>query len=125
MSKQILIVDDDDAVREIVQYCLEAAAGWEVLMAASGREGLAVARSQQPDAILLDVMMPDMDGLETLRQLQGDKTTQDIPTILLTAKARIGDRQQLQSLGVAGTISKPFEAVSLVEQVRSLLHWDE
>ena len=125
MSKRILIVDDDDAVREIVQYSLEAAAGWEVLVAASGREGLEVARSQQPDAILLDVMMPQMDGLETLRHLRANDATAHIPTILLTAKARIGNRQQLQNLKAIGTISKPFEALSLVAQIRSLLHWDE
>lgn len=125
MSKRILIVDDDDAVREIVQYSLEAAAGWEVLMAASGREGLAVARDRQPDAILLDVMMPEMDGLETLQQLQGDRLTRGIPTILLTAKARIGHRQQWEELGIIGTISKPFEALSLVAQIRSLLNWNE
>ncbi|MDY6937583.1 MAG: response regulator [Cyanobacteriota bacterium] len=125
MSKQILIVDDDDAVREIVQYSLEAAAGWEVLVAASGREGLEIAKSHQPDAILLDVMMPDMDGLETLRQLQASEYTDRIPTILLTAKARIGNRHPVQTSSAVGTISKPFEALSLVAQIRALLHWDE
>ena len=66
-TKRILVIDDDDGVREIAQFCLEAAAGWEVLTAASGSEGLATAESEQPDAILLDVMMPDMDGATTFR----------------------------------------------------------
>jgi len=124
-AKRILAIDDDDGVREIVQICLEVAAGWEVLTAASGREGLAIAAAERPDAILLDVMMPGMDGTATFKQLQANPATQDIPTILLTAKAKMSEKQQFLELGVTGTISKPFEAVDLVRQIQALLHWSD
>ncbi|NEQ11264.1 MAG: response regulator, partial [Moorea sp. SIO4E2] len=74
-TKRILVIDDDDGVREIIQFSLEAAAGWEVLTAASGKEGLAKAEADQPDAILLDVMMPELDGPATFRQLQANAVT--------------------------------------------------
>lgn len=121
--KQILVIDDDDGVREIIRICLEAAGGWKAITAASGQEGLRVARSQQPDAILLDVMMPELDGLKTFRQLQTDESTCNIPTILLTAKAKASEKQRFLDLGVAGVITKPFEVQKLVEQMREILRW--
>ena len=124
-TKRILVIDDEDGIREIIQICLEAAAGWDVLTAASGSEGLATAQVEKPDAILLDVMMPDMDGPTTFRQLQADPTTQNIPTILLTAKAKISEQQQFIDLGVTGVITKPFKAQDLVNQIRKILHWNE
>lgn len=124
-KKRILAIDDDDGVREIVQICLEVAGGWEVLTAASGREGLAIAQAEHPDAILLDVMMPEMDGAATFKQLQANPDTHNIPTILLTAKAKMSEKQQFLELGVTGTISKPFEAVDLVRQIRMLLNWGD
>ncbi len=122
-QKRILVVDDDDGVREVIQICLEAIAGWKVLPAASGGEALIVAEDQKPDAILLDVMMPDMDGLNTFQQLQISSATKDIPTILLTAKAKISEQRKLQVLGVAGVIVKPFEPYNLVDQIKTILHW--
>ncbi|MDC0833397.1 two-component system response regulator [Leptolyngbya valderiana BDU 20041] len=121
--KCVLVVDDDDGVREIVQISLEAAAGWEVLTAASGREAIAIATSHHPDAILLDVMMPGMDGAETFRHLQRDPETRDIPTIFLTAKAKASEREAYLALGVTGVITKPFAALSLVEDIRAILNW--
>jgi CheY-like chemotaxis protein len=124
-TKKILVIDDEDGIREIIQICLEAAAGWDVLTAGSGIEGLEAAQSEQPDAILLDVMMPDMDGPTTFRKLQANETTQHIPTILLTAKAKISEQQQFIDLGVTGVITKPFKAQDLVEQIRNILNWQE
>lgn len=123
--KKILVIDDDDGVREIIQFSLEAAAGWDVSTASSGREGLVKAEVEQPNAILLDVMMPDMDGAETFRQLQANTVIQHIPTILLTAKAKLSELQQFTSLGVAGVITKPIKAQELVEQIRTILCWQE
>lgn len=123
--KRILVIDDEDGIREIIQICLETVAGWDVLTAASGSEGLELALSEQPDAILLDVMMPDMDGPTTFGQLQSDRATQNIPTILLTAKAKISEQQQFINLGVTGVITKPFKARDLVEQICNILHWSE
>jgi CheY-like chemotaxis protein len=123
--KKILVIDDDDGVREIIQFSLEAAAGWEVSTADSGSEGLVVAEAEQPNAILLDVMMPDMDGSQTFRQLQTNPAIQHIPTIFLTAKARSNELQQFIDLGVAGVITKPIKAQALVEQIRTILHWQD
>lgn len=124
-TKRVLVIDDEDGVREIIQFSLEAAAGWEVLTAASGSEGIETAQNQQPDAILLDVMMPDLDGTATFKQLQSNAATRHIPTIFLTAKVRASEQQQLLDLGVAGAIAKPFKAQDLVNQIRALLNWSE
>jgi CheY-like chemotaxis protein len=123
--KKILVIDDDDGVREIIQFSLEAAAGWEVSTADSGSEGLAKAEAEQPHAILLDVMMPDMDGAQTFRQLQTNPAIQNIPTIFLTAKARSNELQQFIDLGVAGVITKPIKAQALVDQIRIILRWQD
>ncbi|MGC9505299.1 response regulator [Baaleninema sp.] len=120
--KCVLVVDDD-GVREIVQISLEAAAGWEVLTAASGREAIAIAAAERPDAILLDVMMPDMDGAETFKQLQSHPDTRQIPTIFLTAKAQASECEAYLALGVTGVITKPFAALNLVEDIRGILNW--
>jgi CheY-like chemotaxis protein len=122
-TKKILAIEDEDGLREIIQFSLEAAAGWEVITAASGSEGLAKAKIEQPDAILLDVMMPDMDGVETFRQLQANDLTQNIPTIFLTAKAKNSEQQQFMDLGISGVITKPIKALDLVEQIREILEW--
>lgn len=124
-TRRILVIDDEDGIREIIQICLEAAAGWDVLTAASGNEGLTTAQQEQPDAILLDVMMPDMDGPTTFRHLQANTTTQHIPTILLTAKAKISEQKQFIDLGVTGVITKPFKAQDLVNQIREILNWSD
>lgn len=122
-SKRVLVIDDDDGVREIIRFSLEAVAGWEVLTATSGSEGLVKAHEDLPDAILLDVMMPDLDGPETFRQLQTNPLTAEIPTILLTAKAKISEQKQFKELGVNGVITKPFDPMDLVEQIREILTW--
>jgi CheY-like chemotaxis protein len=124
-NRRILVIDDEDGIREIIQICLEAVAGWQVFTAASGSEGLANAQSTLPDAILLDVMMPDMDGPTTFRRLRANAVTQHIPTILLTAKAKISEQQQFINLGVTGVITKPFKAQDLVDQMREILGWKD
>ena len=125
VQKCILVVDDDDGIREVIQICLESIAGWEVIPASSGREALIVAQNRKPDAILLDVMMPDMDGLKTFQQLQNLSQTELIPTILLTAKSKISEQRKLQLLGVAGVIVKPFEPYNLVTQIKNILNWSD
>ncbi|MDB9517078.1 response regulator [Roseofilum reptotaenium CS-1145] len=125
-NKRIVVIDDDDGVREIIQISLEAAAGWDVIPASSGQEGIEQAASQQPDAILLDMMMPGMDGKATYQALQANPLTQNIPTILLTAKAKNSEKQQfIEDLGVTGVITKPFDAMGLVQQICWLLNWSE
>ncbi len=123
MTKRVLVIDDEDGVREIIQICLEAVAGWDVLTAASGGEGISIAEVAQPDAIILDVMMPDMDGITTFQHLQAKPETQQIPTIMLTAKAKCNEQQQLLNLGVIGLLIKPFKAQTLVDDICKILDW--
>ena len=122
---KILLVDDEDSVREVAQTSLEIMAGWDVVAVSSGKEALEKAASEQPDAILLDVMMPEMDGPTTYKQLQLNPQTSGIPVVLLTAKVQSADRERFAELGVAGVISKPFDPAILHERVAELLGWSE
>lgn len=123
MTKKILVIDDEDSVREIIQISLESVAGWDILTASSGNEGLRIAESEHPDAILLDVMMPYMDGPTTFKQLQATVGTCDIPTIMVTAKAQPHEQQEFRNLGVAGVITKPCLPQELVHDICKILNW--
>jgi CheY-like chemotaxis protein len=123
-AKRILVIDDAEDIREVAQVSLEVVGGWEVLTASSGQEGVAKALAEQPDAILLDVMMPDQDGPTTFQQLQANIATQHIPVILLTAKVLASDRGMFADLGVVSVIAKPFEPMFLASQVAQVLGWD-
>ena len=125
MNRRVLLIDDDDLIREVTQAALELIGGWQVTSASGAAEGIALARSEQPEAILLDVMMPGMDGPTACAQLRQDPRTEAIPVILLTAKAHPGDRRNWSHLDVAGVITKPFDPMRLVETVRRLLGWPE
>jgi CheY-like chemotaxis protein len=120
-AKQILVIDDEDDIRKLTQTCLEMMGGWQVLTASSGSEGLAQAQANQPDAILLDVMMPDMDGPTTFQKLQANPATRHIPVILLTARGRSADQRLFAELGVTGVIKKPFNPLKLADQVAEAL----
>ncbi len=117
------MIDDEDDIREVAQLALEAVAGWEVFGASSGAEGLRLAAERMPDAILLDVMMPDMDGPTTFRRLRDDPATASIPVILLTAKVQAADRRRFDGLGVEGVLSKPFDPMDLPRQISETLGW--
>ena len=124
-DKRVLVIDDEDDIREIAQDSLEMLGGYQVSTASSGTQGLADARVQQPDAILLDMMMPGMDGTATFQLLQDDAITQGIPVILLTTKVQSSDRLRFEELGVAGVIAKPFDPISLASQVAQVLGWGQ
>ncbi|MFH7245218.1 MAG: response regulator [Spirulina sp.] len=124
MPKRLLIVDDEDDIRTIVQAALEELAGWQVLEAASGEAGLDLATTAQPDAILLDISMPDMDGFDLFAQLQQNPDTQAIPVIVLTSKVLARDRSRFAALPLAGVITKPFNPLSLAAQVADYLGWE-
>jgi CheY-like chemotaxis protein len=125
MSKRILIVDDEEDVRAIAQLGLEMGAGWQVLAASSGKEAIAMAADQQPDAILLDMMMPDMDGRETLSQLKANPKTNAIPVILVTAKAQPTDRESFATLDIVAVFAKPFRPLKLADEVKTALQWTD
>ncbi|NJM70654.1 MAG: response regulator [Scytonema sp. RU_4_4] len=121
--KRVLIIDDEEAIQKVVQFGLQMAANWEVLTASSGPEGIVKAQSSQLDAILLDVMMPEMDGLATFRELQLHPDTQSIPVIFLTAKAQAAEKRLFNDVGVNGVITKPFNSLDLPEQIVKILNW--
>lgn len=124
MSKKILVVDNEEYIQEIAKICIETVAGWEVITVSSGKEGIIMAEKHQPDAILLDVMMPDMDGLAVFGKLQSNPQTQSIPVILLTAKIQIADRVRYAELGVKSAIAKPFNPLELSGQIANALGWN-
>jgi len=123
MSKRILVIDDELDIRDVVCLSLEEFAGWYTESAGSGSEGLGKAQTAPWDCILLDVSMPEMDGLAVYRRLQADRKTQPIPVILLTVKVLAADRDRFTSLGVAGVIAKPFDPITIWQQVAQLLGW--
>ncbi len=123
--KRVLVIDDEADMREITQASLEIMAGLDVITAQSPYEGLYKAVVEQPDAILLDVMLPDMDGITLYRHLQADPTTQNIPVVLLTAKALVLERGAYTELGVKGAIAKPFKPARLAEQLLEILGWQD
>jgi CheY-like chemotaxis protein len=122
MTKRVLIVDDEDYIREVIKISLETLTSWDVRLAESGTEGLAMALAMQPDVILLDMMMPGMDGLTTLGKLQAQPDTQGIPVILLTASSQGSAPAHPQS-ALKGAIAKPFDPLLLAGQVATLLGW--
>ncbi|MBO9542125.1 response regulator [bacterium] len=121
--KKVLIVDDEPDIREVAALCFELAGGYRILSARSGLEALEVARAEAPDAILMDIMMPEMDGLTAVRHLQADEATARIPVVLLTAKALSDEMSDVASLGVHGIIAKPFDPMKLAASLEAALGW--
>jgi two-component system alkaline phosphatase synthesis response regulator PhoP len=121
MSRRILIVDDEDDIREVAQLCLEVMGDWIVTPASSGQQALELAAKLQPDVILMDVMMPELDGPSTFKLLQQNEATRSIPVILLTAKVQASDRKHFDDLGVAGVIAKPFDPLTLADEIDTRL----
>jgi CheY-like chemotaxis protein len=117
----VLVVEDDDDIRELTQLCLESVDGWPVMTARGGREAIESCRTQLPDVILLDLMMPEMDGLATFDQLQRDPRTRDIPVVLLTASGNPGAQQPWDGHRFSGVIAKPYDPMTLGRQVLAIL----
>ena len=121
---KILVIDDEADIRAVSRMSLERVGGWTVLLAESGERGLELAEGEQPDAILLDVMMPDMDGAATIQRLKESPATRQIPVCFLTAKVQAADRERYRSLGGVGLITKPFDPMTLPEEIGSILGWE-
>ena len=122
-AKRVLVIDDEDDIREVATVSLQTVGGWDVLTANCGAQGIEIAIREQPDAILLDVMMPEMDGPTTFQNLQANVLTRNIPVILLTAKVQSTDRRRLADLGAKAVLSKPFDPLTLASQVAEVLGW--
>ena len=123
--RRILIIDDEDDIREVAALSLEATAGWKTLTANSGAAGIEIAMAEQPDAILMDVMMPGVDGPTTFRTMQEKPSIAQIPVLLLTAKVQGVDKRRFADLGVAGILFKPFDPLMLAEQIAEALRWTD
>ena len=117
---RVLVIDDEAPIRLLCRVNLEAE-GMQVLEAGDGPAGLAEARSSRPDVILLDVMMPGLDGWAVAEELVDDASTQDIPIVFLTARAELRDRARGLELGGVDYVTKPFNPVELASLVRGLL----
>ncbi len=121
--RRVLIIDDEDDIREVAALSLESVAGWDVSTASSGAEGIRAATAGQPDAILMDVMMPSMDGPTTFKEMQKLPAIAHIPVVLLTAKVQGVDQRRFAGLGFAGVLFKPFDPMTLAEQMSATLGW--
>jgi two-component system, OmpR family, alkaline phosphatase synthesis response regulator PhoP len=120
MGKKLLIVDDEADIVETLTFRLEAS-GYEVVGASNGQEGLDKAREAKPDLILLDVMMPIMDGYQVCRMLKFDEEFKHIPIIMLTARGQDADKETGKGVGADAYVTKPFDNKDLLDKIEGLL----
>ncbi|EXJ12028.1 MULTISPECIES: response regulator [Nitrincola] len=118
--KKILHVDDDESIRDIVEIALVDLSGFTLVSTSSGQEAIERLEHFQPDLILLDVMMPEMDGLETLRRIRIKSETQRTPVVFMTARVQENEKQQYLKAGAVSVIEKPFDAACLGDQLTSI-----
>jgi CheY-like chemotaxis protein len=123
MSRRLLLVDDEDAIRTIAGISLERIGSWTILAVSSGQEALDAARDDGPfDAILMDVMMPGLDGPATLARIREEGgLAQQVPVVFMTAKVGAAERERLLSLGASGVIAKPFDPMTLPDELDRIL----
>jgi len=124
MSRKLALVDDEKDIREILRHAIELTRKWTVVEASDGAQGLDLIRRELPDAILLDVMMPRMDGREVFRSILKDPLISSIPVIFLTASLQKHDIRALQELGPVAILEKPFDPIGIVSEISRLLGWD-
>ncbi|AFY55497.1 response regulator with CheY-like receiver, AAA-type ATPase, and DNA-binding domains [Rivularia sp. PCC 7116] len=122
-TKKILIVDNEEYIREVTKICLESTTKWQVITANSGDEGIKKAELEKPDVILLDVMMPGMDGITAFKHLQQNSETKEIPVIILTATIQSSDNYRYTDLGIKAAIAKPFSPLTLAQEISEVLGW--
>ncbi|WP_415182682.1 response regulator [Phaeovulum sp.] len=123
MLKKILHVDDDDDIRAVTRLALELVGGFTVFQCASGQEAIEQAESFAPDLILLDVMMPGLDGVQTFHRLKEVEALASLPIVFATAKVHAESVQQLHAIGAAGVIAKPFDPIELSNKLN--LIWEQ
>lgn len=120
-DRRILIIEDDAGIQAVTKFSLEIEDNWQVTTAYCGKEGLFKAMHINPDVILLDLIMPDINGLEILKRLQNHRTTAKIPVILFTAKLMESEIVELENSNVIGIITKPFDCLTLSAKISNLL----
>nr|WP_217440954.1 MULTISPECIES: response regulator [unclassified Myxococcus] len=116
-----MLVDDEEDIRAIGKLSLSRVGGWDTVLAASGNEALTKAAAEQPDLILLDVMMPGMDGPTTFNKLREQDATSRTPIIFMTAKVQKQEVARYLELGAVGVIGKPFDPMTLPKEIRKLV----
>ena len=119
--KRVLLVDDDADIRKICELSLVRVGKWDARVAASGQEALDLVANWKPDLIVLDVMMPGMDGLTALGKFRDMEDLAGVPVILMTAKVQTHEIERYLQLGAVGVISKPFNPMTLPEEITKLL----
>ena len=120
--KTILLIDDEEYICLIIEACIENFSNWKPVIVPSCEEGLA-AVNHRPDAILLDMLMPNMNGFDFLKILQANPKFADIPVVLLTSRVDLTETQKIAQLGVKGAIAKPFHPTKIVDQITKILGW--
>lgn len=118
---KILLAEDEEDIQRLASLSLRKGGAHQVVLASDGEECLAVARAEHPDVILLDVMMPKLDGFAVCQQLKAEAATKDIPVIFLTASAQESQTQKGLAMGAIGYLHKPFDPLTLAEQILKLL----
>jgi CheY-like chemotaxis protein len=119
--RRVMLVDDEADIRTIGELALQSIGGWEVVLAPSGAHALELARREVIDVILLDVSMPHQDGLATFAGLRAIPRLADVPIIFMTAKVHAREIAQLGALGAAGVIAKPFDPLTLPDEIRRIV----
>jgi CheY-like chemotaxis protein len=119
--RKVMLVDDEDDIRTIGNLSLSRVGGWQTVLAASGAEALEKAAAEKPDLILLDVMMPGMDGPTTFGKLRAQEATARTPIIFMTAKIQKQEVARYLELGALGVIGKPFDPMTLPQEIRKLV----
>jgi CheY-like chemotaxis protein len=123
--RRILVIDDEADIRELTSLSIRRTTAWQVETAGSGEDGIRSATSRPPDAILLDVHMPSMDGPSTLRHMQTHPLLANIPIIFFTGNTRPADTEPLSGLGVTAILPKPFDPLTLAGDIASVLGWSQ
>ena len=118
---KVLLVDDEADIRRIGELSLNSVAGWQVVLAESGAEGVAAARTHRPDLILMDMMMPEMDGLTALKLLRQDPELSGTPVVFMTAKVQQDEISIYLEAGARGVVRKPFDPMTLSGEIQKLL----
>ena len=123
-ARHLLFIDDNEDSRILVKFALESGTDWKVLMASDGVEGIAKAETERPDVILLDFMMPDLDGVAVLDVLKSNLFTCSIPVIFITAMVQTDLLSRLDNTPAVGVITKPFDIINLDSQIAEICQWN-
>ena len=122
-KKQILLIEDDKDNRYLLEFALREQTNWEIKTVSNGIEGIKIAKSERPDAILLDYMLPQMNGLKVCQTLRQNLFTSTIPIIFITAMVNTASLDLLKNTHAVGVITKPLNMISLASKIKNMCDW--